>query len=419
MNTSTHVLTIHCVRFKWIWHGLWKWCGQQQRIQKKCCIKTTTFQRMLFRDAVLVSWHDIREHSIETSTFFHITILTCRNIFNISFYQNYACKQNPKGKISFHTEFLEHTFVLRTHTLSRRCECAHEKIENRHTKWQNDPWCTRIVSSHRRSFRFSHDFFVVPFWVLRKHEILIFVNILFDTFFFCCCCHYFSSWKSNQSTGTHAIDADVFFSFPPTIFTPSRINFNSIHKIWKGVPCSGSSSSPCAISHPLIAMSFHQTTHISYYFVCLVRAKPKLLFIVIVLDGCSIQNGIQPNKEKRTKSDDVTFRSQSCSNGNERQLELVFEANIKKRLRHLNIIASPAASSRYHDLYGAIVTLVLSTFYCVSHLFRFMCAVITRWYVFNISYVLHQTQMCIRCNNVEAFGEGGQIMFTIYKRDDE
>lgn len=72
---------------------------------------------------------------------------------------------------------------------------------------------------------------------------------------------------------------------------------------------------------------------------------------------------------------------------------------VEARLECLNIIAPPLFG-RYHDLYGTIVTLLLSTFYSISHLpiyiFRFMCtlslpfrflSLITRWYVFffNIS----------------------------------
>lgn len=59
----------------------------------------------------------------------------------------------------------------------------------------------------------------------------------------------------------------------------------------------------------------------------------------------------------------------------------------------------------YHRANGALVImtyigdsrtlLVLSTFYCVFHLFHFMRALITRWYAFNISYVLFiRLKMC-------------------------
>lgn len=92
----------------------------------------------------------------------------------------------------------------------------------------------------------------------------------------------------------------------------------------------------------------------------------------------------------------------------------------------------------YHRANGALVIMtyigdsrtlsVLSTFYCVFHLFHFMCALITRWYVFNISCVLFiRLKMCAwYC---WAFYKGGptdkrththaHTILKVYKRDYE
>lgn len=163
---------------------------------------------------------------------------------------------------------------------------------------------------------------------------------------------------------------------------PLKHQFQFIHKIW--------------IEHvPTQLKPFSTQTHSTHLRLQFIYAQFILLFSAAcarnekcLLSLCWTLFDSEWNcrtKAKRVKK--VTTQRNAS-------LAIVYKwkwAHIKKRLRYLNIIASQALACSLSWLIWAIVTLVLSTFYWASHLFRFMCAVITRWYVFNISYVLHQT----------------------------
>lgn len=208
--------------------------------------KTTTSNDVLRRCVAVMAWHTRKLYW--NIHFLHITILTCRSIFNIPHHRK-LCIQAIQGR-----NIISHGILTAHVRPSRRC--APEKA-NWKPSYKMAEWSTMHTNRQFTRWRF--------FERLRKHKILIFVGILVRHIF-CCCCHYFSSWKSNQSSNTHAIDADAFFR--NKFRHPLHIKFNRIDEIWKGA-CTGSAMnhfhrvhvwlifSVCSFPS-LIAISFHQ-----------------------------------------------------------------------------------------------------------------------------------------------------------------
>lgn len=144
--------------------------------------------------------------------------------------------------------------------------------------------------------------------------------------------------------------------------------------------------------------------HIISFFPSLRSYSRKLIFIVIMLDLIRSNNNVA-GRMKKTQPHELWRHHESRDIYNE-TLFLFFVSMffLEWKWAWIYTIALSEALE-YHPANEALVImtyigdsrtlLVLSTFYCVFHLFHFMRALITRWYVFNISYVLFiRLKMC-------------------------